>query len=87
MKQYVLYHSSLTNEPAALEKLRAHTEDGEVVGEFIEEPSPHEKRPLLNEAVARCQETGAMLVVLDMGVVGGDDKPLKERGVKLKVLI
>lgn len=84
--KYVLYHSALNKDMSVFEKLRQHTGDGEIVEEYYDDLSKTDEKPALGEALQKCKETGAMLLIIDMGVVGGDDKPLKKEGVKLKVL-
>lgn len=86
--RYVLYHSSIEQETAAFQKLRQHARDGQVMGEFFDplEPSQPEQRPELEKALHKCRETEAMLLIIDLAVIGGDDKPVKQQGIKLKVL-
>lgn len=86
--RYVLYHSSIEQETSVFEKLRQHARDGQVMGEYFDplKPSGPEHRPELEKALQECKENDAMLLIMDLAVVGGDDKPIKNQGIKLKIL-
>lgn len=86
--RYVLYHSSIEQETSAFDKLRQHARDGQVMGEFLDrlKLSQPEQRPELGKALQKCRETKAMLLIIDLAVIGGDDRPAKKQGIQLKVL-
>lgn len=84
--KYVLYHSSITNDRSALEKLRAHAENGEVLGEYYDDLSSSDSQPGLSKALQECREKQAMLLILDLSVLGKLEASEKE-GVQIKRLI
>ena len=67
--KYVLYHSSITGDRSAMQKLKEHAENGKVVAEFFDDLSRSDTTPELNKALQKSRETRAMLLILDLSVV------------------
>lgn len=84
--KYVLYHSSVTNDKSAFEKLREHSRDGEVVAEYFDDLSATKEQLELQEALQKCRETGAVLLIMDLTTVNNFESSEIE-GVQVKRLI
>lgn len=84
--KYVLYHSSITNDKSAFDKLRQHAHDGEVVAEYFDDLSGTREQPELKKAIKKCRETGAMLLIMDLTAVNKFEASEIE-GVQVKRLI
>ena len=84
--KYVLYHSSLTNDKSALEKLRAHSENGQVVAEYFDDLSSSTQRLEQEKALRKCRETGAILLILDLSIIQ-NLKPSETEGIQVKRLL
>lgn len=72
--KYVLYHSSITNDNQALEKLRKHAENGEIVEEFYDDLSSSNSRPEQKKAIEKCRESGATLLIFDLASIENVEK-------------
>ena len=83
--KYVLYHSSITNNRSVFEKLRAHAENGQVLGEYYDDLSSSDTQPQLDKALQECREKEAMLLIFDLSVVGNLEASEKD-GVQIKRL-
>lgn len=83
---YVLYHSSITNDKSAFKKLREHAKDGEIVAEFFDDLSTSTEQPRLREAIQKCRETEAMLLIMDLTVVNKFETT-EIKGVQVKRII
>lgn len=83
--KYILYHSSITNDRSAFNKLKAHAENGQVLGQYYDDLSSSGTRPELKKALQKCREKGAMILILDLSVVGNLEASEKE-GVQIKRL-
>jgi hypothetical protein len=81
--KYVLYHSSITGDRSAMQKLKEHAENGKVVAEFFDDLSRSDTTPELNKALQKSRETGAMLLILDLSVVDNLEASEKE-GIQIK---
>lgn len=84
--KYILYHSSITNDKSALDKLRQHAQNGEVVAEYFDDLSSTKEKPELENAIQKCRETGAMLLIMDLTAVDNFESSEIE-GVQVKRLI
>ena len=72
--KYILYHSSITNDRSALEKLRKHAENGEIVEEFYDDLSSSNSRPEQQKAITKCRKTGATLLIFDLATIENVEK-------------
>ncbi|GHA29314.1 hypothetical protein GCM10007103_08160 [Salinimicrobium marinum] len=72
--KYVLYHSSITNDSSALEKLRKHAENGEIVEEFYDDLSSSDSRPEQQKAIKKCRDSGATLLIFDLSTIENMEK-------------
>lgn len=77
--KYVLYHSSITNDRSALQQLREHAVHGEILDEYYDDLSNTEERPQQKEALRKCKETGATLLIPDLSVIENVEKAEREK--------
>lgn len=85
--KYVLYHSSITNDKSAFEKLRAHARDGKITGEYFDDLSSSKDQPQLEKALQKCRETDAMLLIMDLTTVNQFEETSEVEGVPVKRLM
>lgn len=83
--KYVTYHSSPANDPTTLDRLKQHARDGDIVAEYYDDLSTSEDRPEQKKAIAKCKETGATLLIMDLSQIENLDESEKE-GIRVKRL-